>query len=90
MMVAQQLAEQDTDKMTHSWDEIVPPQYHQYERVFSETAAHRFPDSKDWDHAINLKPDTPTTLDCKVYLLSPNEDLALQTFLSKNLNKGYI
>ena len=88
--VAQQLAEQATDKTVRSWDQIVPPQYHQHERVFSETAAHRFPDSQDWDHAIDLKPDTPATLDCKVYPLSPTEDVALQTFLSKNLDKGYI
>ena len=58
--------------------------------MFSETAAHRFPDSRDWDHAIDLKPDAPTTLDCKVYLLSPGEDATLQTFLSENLDKGYI
>ena len=89
-MVTQQLAEQATDKTTQSWDQIVPPQYHQHERVFSETAAHRFLDSREWDHAIDLKPEAPTTLDCKVYLLSPTEDIALQTFLSENLDKGYI
>ena len=58
--------------------------------MFSETAAHWFPESQDWDHAIDLKPDTPATLDCKVYPLSPTEDTALQTFLSENLDKGYI
>jgi hypothetical protein len=88
--VAQQLAEQATDKTVRSWDQIVPPQYHQHAAVFSETAAHRFPDSRDWDHAIDLKADAPSTLDCKVYPLSPGEDTALQTFLSENLAKGYI
>ena len=88
--VTQQLAEQATDKTIRPWDQIVPPQYHQHERVFSKTATHRFPDSRDWDHTIDLKPDAPTTLDCKVYLLSPGEDTALQTFLSENLDKGYI
>ena len=88
--VAQQLAEQATDKTVQPWDQIVPPQYHQHEQVFSETATHRFPDSRDWDHAIDLKPDAPTTPDCKVYPLSLDEDTALQTFLSENLNKGYI
>ena len=29
-------------------------------------------------------------LDCKVYPLSPTENTALQTFLSENLDKGYI
>ena len=88
--VAQQLAEQATDKTIRSWDQIVPPQYHQHEQVFSETAAHRFPDSRTWDHAIDLKLDAPATMDCKVYPLSPAEDTALQTFLTKNLDKGYI
>jgi hypothetical protein len=43
--VAQQLAEQATDKTVRTWDQIVPPQYHQHATVFSETAAQRFPDS---------------------------------------------
>ena len=43
--VAQQLAEQATDKTVRPWDQIVPSQYHQHAKVFSETAAHRFPDS---------------------------------------------
>ena len=45
--VAQQLAEQASDKTVRTWDQIVPPQYHQYAQVFSETAAHRFPDSRE-------------------------------------------
>ena len=88
--VAQQLAEQAANKTVRTWDQIVPPQYHQHAKVFSETAAHRFPDSREWDHAIDLKADAPSTLDCKVYPLSPGEDIALQTFLSENLTKGYI
>ena len=88
--VAQQLAEQATDKTICSWDQIVPSQYHSHAKVFSEEAAHRFPASREWDHAIDLKPEAPTTLDCKVYPLSPGEDDALQNFLSKNLDKGYI
>ena len=88
--VTQQLAEQATDKTVQSWDQIVPPQYHQHEKVFSEVAAHQFPESCDWDHAIGLKPDAPNTLDCKVYPLSPTEDVTLQTFITENLGKGYI
>ena len=76
--------------MVRSWDQIVLSQYHSHAKVFSEEAAHRFPDSREWNHAIDLKPDAPPTLDCKVYPLSPREDEALQTFLSENLDKGYI
>ena len=88
--VVQQLAEQATDKTVRPWDQIVPSQYHQHAKVFSEIMAHRFPDSREWDHAIDLKADAPSTLNCKVYPLSPGEDIALQMFLSENLAKGYI
>ena len=88
--VAQQLAKQAADKTVQAWDQIVPSQYHRHAKVFSETEAHRFPDTRDWDHAIDLKEDAPSTMDCKVYPLSPGEDIALQTFLSENLAKGYI
>jgi hypothetical protein len=87
---AQQLAEQVTDKTIRRWDELVPPQYHGHAKVFSEVAAQRFPESRPWDHAINLKPNAPHTLDCKVYPLSPTEDIALQKFIDENLPKGYI
>ena len=72
--VAQQLAEQATDKTTRTWDQIVSPQYHTHTKVFSEDATQQFPESCEWDHAIDLKPDAPNSLDCKVYLLSLNED----------------
>ena len=38
--VAQQLVEQAADKTVRTWDQIVPPQYHQHTKVFSETTAH--------------------------------------------------
>ena len=88
--VAQQLAEQATDKTVHTWDQLLPPHYHEHARVFSETAAHRFPESHKWDHAIDLKLDAPNTMDCKVYPLSPTEDITLQKFITENLEKGYI
>ena len=88
--VAQQLTEQAVDKTVRTWDQIVPPHYHEHAKVFSEEAAHRFPESREWDHAIDLKPDAPNTMDCKVYPLSPTEDIALQKFIAENLEKGYI
>jgi len=39
--VAQQLAEAATEKKK-SWDELVPEQYHDLEKVFSETASEQF------------------------------------------------
>jgi hypothetical protein len=58
--------------------------------VFSEEAAQCFPDTRPWDHAIDLKPDAPDMLDCKVYPLGPGEQEVLQKFLKEHLDKGYI
>jgi len=37
--VAQQLAEVATEKRKSSWDELVPKQYHDLEKVFSKVAS---------------------------------------------------
>ncbi len=62
--VAQQLAEAATDKKKKSWDELVPEQYHDLEKVFSETASERFSDRQQYDHTIDLVPEAPTSIDC--------------------------
>ena len=54
-MVVQQLVEQAADKTTRTWDQTVPPQYHVHAKVFSEDTAQRFPESREWNHAIDLK-----------------------------------
>ena len=45
--VAQQLTEQATDKTIRTWDQIVPAHYHEHTKVFSEEAAHRFPETHE-------------------------------------------
>ena len=77
--VAQQLAEQAADKTTRTWDQIVPTHYHTHTKVFSEDAAQQFPESCEWDHAIDLKLNALNSLDCKVYPLSLNKDTTLVT-----------
>jgi hypothetical protein len=59
-------------------------------QVFSEQEAQRFPEPRAWDHAIELKKDTPSTLPAKVYSLIQLEQVALQGFLKEHLEKGYI
>jgi hypothetical protein len=88
--IAQQLAEQATNKTIHTWDQIIPAHYHKHAKVFSKEAMHQFPESHKWDHAINLKLNAPNTMDCKVYPLSPTEDITLQKFIAENLEKGYV
>jgi hypothetical protein len=45
---------------------------------------------KPWDHAIDLLPDAPKTLDCKLYPLTPGEQDFLDKFIKEHLDKEYI
>jgi len=83
--VALQLAQDTTDKKKHTWQEIVSEQHHRHGKVFSEEASERFPAQQPWDHAIELKEDAPTSINCRVYPLSPKEKQEQHEFLSQNL-----
>ena len=84
---AQKLAEATHDKTPIPWTDQVPEELHRFEDVFSEQAAHRFPTSEPWDHAIELLPNAPPVLDCKVYPLSQDEQTAQDAFLKEHLDK---
>ena len=58
--------------------------------MFSETEAQRFPPTRNDDHAINLKPDAPSILDCKIYPLNPTEMDTLTKWIKEHLDKNYI
>ncbi len=68
----------------------IPPEYQKYTKVFSEEESKRFPPKHTWDHAIELKEGSPDAVDCKVYPLNQTEDAAVQEFMKKELEKGYI
>ena len=68
----------------------IPAVYEQFKRLFSEEASQQFPPSQPWDHAIELKPDTPDAIPCKVYPMTPMEDKALEDFIREQYAKGYI
>ena len=51
----------------------IPVHYQQYAKVFDEEASHRLPQHQPWDHTIDLKPITPSSLNCKVYPLTVKE-----------------
>ena len=69
---------------------ILPPEYSKFARLFDEEASHRFPPSRPWDHAIDFVKNTPPFLDCKIYPMTREEDIALKEFLKELLKKGYI
>jgi Reverse transcriptase (RNA-dependent DNA polymerase) len=91
-LVSQKLAhnsEKDQEDKKKSLDKLLPEHYRKYKRVFEKTASEHFPESKPWDHAIDLKPDF-IPRNCKVYPLTPGEQVKMEEFLNENLKKGYI
>jgi hypothetical protein len=90
--ISQQLAHDKADfnsEKKKSLDDLLLKAYHEYKSVFEKEASERFPESRPWDHAIDLKPDF-IPKDCKVYPLTPVEQTKLDEFLEENLRKGYI
>ena len=76
-------------KQEKSVEEMVPKEYHEFLDVFSEEKAARFPESKPWDHKIDMKEGfEPKSF--KNYNLTPEEQIELDKFLKENLDKGYI
>ena len=76
-------------KQEKSVEEMVPKEYHEFLDVLSEEKAARFPESKPWDHKIDMKEGfEPRSF--KNYNLTLEEQIKLDKFLKENLDKGYI
>jgi reverse transcriptase-like protein len=88
--VTQQLVEQVSSKEEQTWEELVPKQYHKFGSIFSELDSERFPRPRKWDHAIDLKPDAPTSINCRIYPLSLKEKEEQKEFLAENLRLKHI
>jgi len=71
------------------WNTI-PEHFRKHARVFSEEATQRFPEPHIWDHAIDLKPDTPSAIPGKIYSLTTQEQDELKKFIQEHSKKGYI
>jgi hypothetical protein len=50
-----------------------------------EKDSKQFPGPRKWDHAIDLKADAPTSINCHVYPLFPKEKEEQKEFLAENL-----
>ena len=69
--------------------EMIPEKYHDFLDIFDEEKASRFPESRSWDHKIELKEGfVPKSF--KNYNLTPVEQIEQDKFLKENLAKGYI
>jgi len=69
----------------HTKPVAVPAEYQQHVQVFSEEESRRFPPARSWDHAINFKPGSPESLNCKVYATTPREWTNLRGWLDNML-----
>ena len=85
--MATQIAAEAAHKTVRPWHELVLSEYRHYGKVFSEINAQCFPESRQWDHMINLRPDASETLDSKMYPLPVGQQ---DEFLQEHLKKGYI
>ena len=67
----------------------MPAYLQDFDGVFFKESFNVLPDSKPWDHAIELvSGEKPTS--CKVYLISPSEQKELDAFIQENLDTGRI
>ena len=64
-------AKKDQPKQT--FEQIVPEEYRRYAKVFLEVKSERLPEHKSYNHAIDLKSETPEMIRSKVYPMPVNE-----------------
>jgi hypothetical protein len=72
-----------------AYDKIVPEAYRDFNDVFSKEASKQKPKFGLFDHTIDLKPGFKLK-PCKLYPLSPSEQVALDAWPEEHLKKGYI
>jgi len=89
--VSQRLAEafkRNSEASTPSgWP--VPEYLKEFDSVFSKASFDALPESRKWDHAVELIPGEKAS-NCKVYPLAPTEQKELDQFLKENLETGRI
>ena len=67
----------------------IPPEYHEFAKVFSEEEANKLPEHRPYDHEIPLKPGTTPPWG-PIYSLSPEELKVLREYIQDNLRKRFI
>ena len=68
---------------------MLPKPYLSFRDVFSKESFDELPERKQWDHAIDLKPESQP-FSMKVYPMSLVEQKELDDFLEENLSSGRI
>ena len=70
-------------------EDLVPPEYLRYRKIFDEIASSRLPEHRPWDHAIELKPGAELK-DCSLYRMPPDETTSLKANLEDLEKRGLI
>ena len=73
-----------------TFKEMVPVQYRDFTKVFSEEESQQLPQHQPWDHAIDLEPGAVQKWKIKSYPMSPKEQEELDKFLKEHIEKGYL
>lgn len=88
--ISQRLAEASEQyRMAKTWKESIPNIYHDFEKVFLKKSFDELPQSRKWDHAIELVQGAEP-FSTKLYPMSLNEQDELDRFLDENLKSGRI
>ena len=87
--ISQSLAHKEEPKTEKTFEELVPEEYHQFRSVFKKKASERFPESRSWDHRIDLKSEFMPKRS-KLYPLGQKEEEEMNKFIDDNLKKGFI
>ncbi len=87
---ASELAQKAMDKTKKTFEQMVPEEYCRHQRTFDKKESHQFSLERTWDHAIDLIPDAPAAIDCKIYPMAHEEEESLIEFIKEQLEKGYI
>ena len=79
-----------TAKGEKMFKEMVPLQYRDFAKVFSEEESQWLPQHQPWDHAIDLEPGVVQKWKIKSYPMLPKEQEELDKFLKEHVEKGYL
>ena len=87
--ISQSLAHEHEAKEEKTFEDLVPKEYHNFRSIFEKKASERFPESRPWDHKIELK-DTFVPKRAKLYPLGLKEEEEMNKFIDENLKKKFI
>ena len=73
-----------------TFEEMVPAQYRDFTKVFSDKVSQHLPEHQPWDHTIDLEPDAVKHWKIKSYPMSPAKQGELDKFLTEHTTKGYL